>query len=292
MPQVDVAINVYGKPMQTAVALLTLLQHSGQHIGRIWFIEERGQPHGARFDALLDRLGERVVFHTPIFRSGVRPVRSRWPYRIGAFRRSVRYQYAWESSARPYLFITHNDVLYTGDVIGAMLASAEGAIAVGPVGQCWNCPAFPSGRCGPERFMDFRPDHAAVIDLVKRFPTARAAHYPDVLDPRAPWPLPECRVNEWCALIDLRIAKPITMPHGPIVPFGAMHRLDIGTHWFHDVVLRGEHVRHFDIGPFARHGWAANGEGGHAALADPQRYERSEAVAADHLRQHMPHFVW
>ena len=38
---VDVAINVFGKPAQTALTLFSLLAHSGRWIDRIYFVEER-----------------------------------------------------------------------------------------------------------------------------------------------------------------------------------------------------------------------------------------------------------
>ena len=42
--QVDVAINYYGKPYQTLLTIETLLEHSGQHIDRIYLIRELKQP--------------------------------------------------------------------------------------------------------------------------------------------------------------------------------------------------------------------------------------------------------
>ena len=106
MPQVDVAINVYGKPMQTAVALLTLLQHSGQHIGRIWFIEERKQPHGATFERIKERFASRLVHVCPAFWPGaperiqvVVPLRAvspfgPFPVRMGGHRQALPLHHA------------------------------------------------------------------------------------------------------------------------------------------------------------------------------------------------------
>ncbi|MBL0045733.1 MAG: hypothetical protein IPP33_15440 [Flavobacteriales bacterium] len=72
MKKVDVAINVYGKPAQTAVTLLSLIEHSGQWIDRIWFIEERRQPFDARFDELKNYLGDRLIHYRPWFWLSVR----------------------------------------------------------------------------------------------------------------------------------------------------------------------------------------------------------------------------
>lgn len=284
--QVDVAINVYGKPFQTAVTLLSLLEHSGEHIGRIHITLEKRQPFSAEFGGLLRMLGDRATIHRPRFWFGVRPQRSRWLMQWQPYRHALRYQHAWETSDKPFLFITHNDVLYTGDLIGELLARIPGHIAAGPVGQCWNCPASIAGKCGPDRYWEFRPTYPEWVDLAKRFPGPRAAHYAHVVDPASPWPLPECRVNEWSALIDLRQARAITMPIGKAVPFGALFGLDIGTQWFHAMAQLGARVKHVDIHPYAEHAWTSSTGNGHAALADRAVYEREEATAKAYLMDH------
>jgi len=289
--QVDVAVNVHGKPHQTAVTLLSLLEHSGAHIGRICFTLDGRQPHAADHTPLLKELGDRVSVHRPYFWFGVRPQRQKWLMRFAAYRRSLRYQHAWETSTAPYLFITHNDVLYSADIIGAMLERIDGYIAVGPVGQCWNCPAGFAKRCSPERFMHYRPSFAEWKQRAQEHPGPRAAHYDRVVDPGSPWPLPECRVNEWSMLVDLQRARPLTMPQGKAVPIGALYGLDIGTQWFHDVIIAGANVRHFDIAPYAKHAWASSSGGGHAALLDRAAYEAEEAKALTHLRIDHPRVV-
>jgi hypothetical protein len=201
------------------------------------------------------------------------------------YRQSLRYQYAWETSERQFLFITHNDVLYSGDVIGALLDRIPGHVAAGPVGQCWNCPASSAGACAPDRFSTFRPSYEEWRTLAARYPGPRVAHYTRVVDPIAPWPLPECRVNEWTALIDLQLARPLTMPRGRAIPLGALHGLDIGTQWFHDVLHAGALVRHVDVAPYATHAWASDTGGGHAAFSDPAVYDLEEERARHVLRE-------
>ncbi|MBL7941033.1 MAG: hypothetical protein JNL43_16875 [Flavobacteriales bacterium] len=289
--RVDVAINVYGKPHQTAVTLLSLLQHSGEHIGRIHITVEKRQPFGAEFGALLRMLGDRATTHSPRFWFGVRPQRSKWLMRWRPYRHALRYQHAWETSDMPYLFITHNDVLYSGDIIGAMLQRVSGNIAIGPVGQCWNCPASLAGSCSPERFMTYRPSYAEWERLARQHPGPRAAHYDRVVDPAQPWPLPECRVNEWTMMVDLEHARPLTMPNGNAVPLGALYGLDIGTQWFHDVLNAGASIAHFDIAPYARHAWASSSGSGHAALSDRAEYDRAEAEALVRLQEKYPHYA-
>ena len=46
---VDVAVNIFAKPFQTALSLLSLLKHSGEHVGVIWL---QFEPYGSRHDAI------------------------------------------------------------------------------------------------------------------------------------------------------------------------------------------------------------------------------------------------
>lgn len=290
MAAIDVAIQVYGKPHQTAVTLLSLLEHADEHIARIWFIEERKQPYAAEFNALRNYLGERLVHFRPPIWLGAYQLPWRTLHRWAPLRRSLRYQYAWEHSTQRHLFITHNDVLYTADILEAMRSRIAGHIAVGPVGQCWNCSARAANRCTPETFMEYRPTFAEWTELSTNYPGARMHRYPHVVQPDRPWPLPECRVNEWAMLVDLETARPATMPWGNAVPLGASYGLDTGTQWFHDVMNAGHRVAHMDISPFAQHAWASTTGGGYPALFDRPEYERGEALALAHLRTHYPAF--
>jgi len=53
---VDVAINVNGKPYQTALTIQSLLKYSGNHIGKIFLILEKNQPKGFDKKILLSLL--------------------------------------------------------------------------------------------------------------------------------------------------------------------------------------------------------------------------------------------
>lgn len=283
---VDVAINVYGKPWQTAAALLSLWEWSGGWIDRIWLVTERRQPRPLDLSPLVRHFDGRITTYTPRLWLWTHALEPRLLYRWKPLRWSVRYQYAWEHSRNRYLFTLHNDMLFHGDLLGAMLERMGDRVAVGPVGQCWNCPAQAAGRCGPERYEQFRPTFAELEALNAAHPAPRATAHRRLLDPQRPWPLPECRLNEWAALIDLDRARPLTIPHGKAVPFGALHGLDIGTQWFREVLWQGARIGHFDIAPYATHAWTTTSGNGHADLFDAALYDRHEAVARDHVRHH------
>lgn len=282
--KVDVAINVYGKPYNTAATIYSLLQYSGQWIDKIYFITERRQPHNSSFDFITRALGHRVITYTPRLWLWVRPFTAPWLFRFRPFRLSVRYQYAWENTNKDYLFIMHNDVLYTSDILGAMLQQIGTNAGIGQVGQCWNCSAAFAGLCSPDTYTSFRPDYEELQQLLQHHPGSRAKDYGRLPRKDAPWPLPECRLNEWAALINMKVARNITMPLGRALPFGAFYELDIATRWFSDVLNMGHKVAHFSLDGYARHAWASSNANGHSALLNVEEYIYSENMAEQYLQ--------
>ncbi len=286
--RVDVVFQVYGKPYQTAVALTSLLEHSGRHIDRIYLILERRQPFAvvpADFAFLGELTGREIIPFVPRFHLGVIPLlKGLFPLlRWRPFRHAIRYQYAWEKSDKDFLFISHNDVLYHGDIVGAFRDRIGDAVAAGEIGQCWNCPAAAAGRCSGEHYLDYRPDRSEFAELKRAYPGRRRSfeNYPRGWPA---WPLPECRVNEWACLVNLKLARPLTMPFGTAAPFGLM-RQDIGTRWFYDVHRAGARACHVGLSGLAEHGWATGHEGGHFTLSDREAYVQAEVAARSHLEE-------
>ena len=125
--QVDVGIMIYGKPYQTAVSLHTLYKYSKQHINKIYVTFEKVQPFGFDMDELKGLLeGLPVVYNVSERFFGFqnlssKSLKQKLKFLIPSYRKSVRYQYAWEEAKMPYLFLMHNDMLFTGDLIGKYL---------------------------------------------------------------------------------------------------------------------------------------------------------------------------
>lgn len=280
---VDVAINVFGKPAQTALSLISLMRHSGHLIDRIFFVEER-TPINEHYDhePLLNAL-ERVTRFRPahtIWRFPLDPSRLSDP----AYRHSLRYQYAFEHTDKSFLFLLHNDCEFVGDVIGHLLANLGSHAGVGTIGQCGLCPAAKLGKCGPGRYREYRPDFAGLEAIYRELdPSIYRRKY--LVAPTQelrdnPWPLPECRLNEYSCLINMRIARPLTAPLGPARPFGAYVDvgdpetadgiLDIGVAWFGDLVRMGQGFGHVDLSRHVLH------SGGHTALFDYDEYIQRE----------------
>jgi hypothetical protein len=277
---VDVAINVYGKPYQTAVTLLSLLRHCEKHINRIYFVLEPKQPRDKEIQIITELIPDKLDVFVPENWLWCNSTDSANIENVG-YRHSIRYQFAWEQTDQDFLFITHNDVLYKGDVIGALVENIGDNIGIGQVGQCWNCPASAARLCGGDKYLDFRPSYEEVIDLYIAHPSQRQVDFRDWVNKEKPWPLPECRLNEWVALIDMRLARPITKPLGSAQPFGAFG-LDIGTQWFSDVLNMGYRVKNFDFEHVAKHAWTTE-IFGHASMFDDSLYDRSETIAKELL---------
>lgn len=300
--QIDVLINVCGKPYQTALALLTLERASGHHIDRIWFVEENTGHYGfemqpGHHDFVREQLARKIEYVMP----------ERWNYCFeleadklddAAYRDSVRYQYGWERTDKDFVLVIHNDATFHADVVGAMLEAMGDHIAIGHVGQCWYCPASFTGKCSPETYLDYRPDFAELKELYRktRAPEGklmRAYHLPRMhpMFERQPWPLPECRVNEWCALIDMNKARPLTVPQGRVTPFGAIlgvgkQILDVGCQWFREMHVRGHTCKHFDIYRYMHHDVPPTGQ---PTLLDKERYVDRELLALERLQEEFGH---
>jgi hypothetical protein len=200
--------------------------------------------------------------------------------------------------------VLHNDVLIKRDIVGPMLAAIGDAFAVGHIGQCWNCPASneqlvrDSGcanrACSSEHYQDFRPDYEGMKRLyalavergvfVRPYWESWEMHYA-----ADPWPLPECRVNEWGCLVDVRMTRPLVRPQGAILPFGGYEPcgkicLDIGVTWFRELHRRGLHARHMDILPYLTH-WVGTGNN------TERKYIQAENNARRILEKHFTPFV-
>ncbi|WP_075354728.1 hypothetical protein [Desulfovibrio sp. DV] len=288
--KVDVLINALGKPCQTTLTLLTLLRHSGRYLGTIYFNEESATPPGEarKYEFLKERLGARLVVHKPAYCHWIRTV-DRARYVEDDIRLSVRYQYGWERSDKRLVLVLHNDCEFFGDVVGPMIQALGDRIAIGHLGACQGCPAFHAGVCDSTRHLDYRPSHAELYALYAAHAAAGSQycapfHLTDFNEKyrQEPWPLPPCRVNEWCCLVNLAKARPVTAPFGPAVPFGAItdcgdYGLDTAAEWFHDVHRLGFTAGHFHLYDAMRH------IGGHAAMSDPALYRRREEEAAARL---------
>jgi hypothetical protein len=287
--KIDVSLNVYGKPYQTALTIRSLLKYSGQYVGKIFITLEKNQPEGFSEELLKSLLADLPIdYYTPRMYLGLyQKFRRDWIVqgllRFPFYRHSIRYQYAWEKTKAKYLFVTHNDMVYHADVLGGYLSNLKGRIAVGHVGQCWNCPAF-EVKCDGSKYWDYRPDKQEVHRLYDGWKVDRAISNGQMEDHIPSWPLPECRLNEQAALIDMEIARPITVPQGSCAPIGTM-TMDTGVKWFKEISLEGYQVSHDSYFNYARHGMFNSIGSGQNSLFDRELYDHEEKMAKEMLEK-------
>lgn len=303
--KVDVLIHVFAKPFQTALSLLSLLRCSGEHIDKIYFHEE---PYTSEFErknheALLNYLGDRII-HYPVPEwiggkmADVTKIHSDEAYRL-----SLRYQYGFEHTQKKYALLIHNDILVTTDPLGPMLEQIGEATAIGEIGQCWWCPAGQGGLCSSKNYTSYRPSYDELMRIYNEGMdyTQRRAYNHGLNDElrTQPWPLPECRVNEWCMLINIEKAKPDTLPLGRAMPIGAHLPsgarigenwdedvlLDTGVKWFYDLNHLGHSFADFPIEDYIVHD-----RRGTVALGDAELYIRNEIMAKARLAKEYPDF--
>jgi hypothetical protein len=285
--KVDCIINVYGKPRQTELALLSLLRYSGDHIDKIFFINENDKLAEHKY---ITNKPLNIDYFTPKYWNWINPVDT-GRLHDDEYRLSVRYQYGWERSDKDFVFITHNDCVYRGDIVGALLGNTDDNIAIGQLGQCWNCPASWAKKCDSESYWNYRPsfNELSLLYHTVEPPSGhvkRPYHVPDFHGAfkMRPWPLPECRVNEWCVLVNLAVAREVTMPKGPAVPFGAILNggtpiLDVAVGWFRDVSRMGHRCTNFPIYNYMSH------SAGHPSMYDRDIYARNEINALETLKR-------
>ena len=288
MQKVDVIINLYGKPWQTLCALKSLMKHSGNHIDKIYVTEEKFHPYNDEISWILDRFDNLVHFIPKEYyfargTSGdMSDKENRYVY---------RYQYGIENSDKDFVFIMHNDILFTGDIVGDMLSGINGTAGIGLIGQCWNCPAFKSGQCDGDRHRKYNPSYEEVIELFQNHPPAR--HQYGFINKEQPMPLPECRLNEFACLIKRDITIKECHPNGNSPLFGSYDMLDLGDAWFRSLI-EGYDFKQYDINKTSDHGYFSKIEprfytskdkffvSGYPTQLNPEAYWKAEQAAKEY----------
>ncbi len=303
--KIDVIINVFGKPYQTALSLLSLLEKSGSHINKIFFQEE---PLTAEYEKndhskILHFLKDKIIHFIPKYWNGIEPADEARLATDQDYLLSMRYQHGWEESSAEYILAIHNDIDVKYDVVHNLLSVIGDNTGAGEIGQCWWCPASQNGLCDSSKYLEFKPSYQYLMKIYNKDfnPTKRRAYCFGLSDSfrENPWPLPECRLNEWCALINIRKARQDTMPFGTATPFGAFIAsgafigensdrpvcLDVGVQWFRDLVHAGHSFIHYDVNQDIKHDRRGN-----AALNSPELYIKAEIMALHEIKARYPEY--
>ena len=273
MKKVDVLIPIYGKPWQTLCTLKSLMRHSGEHIDKIFFIKEPIHPFNDNVDWVTDYFDNLLIYERKTsFIYYLKDIHNQND-RLKLFA-----QYGFEHSDKEFIFITHNDVLYTGDIIGDMLENIKDSIGIGEIGQCWNCPAHKANLCSGEKFYDWNPTYEEVLSL--ELPYSRTKK--ENIDPINPKPLPECRLNEWACLINREMSNKETYPNGN-TPFFGVFGPDAGVPWFRSLHLKG--YKFVDYRKNFTHSFWSELSSGYQTVKSEYHYVKSEENAKKYYNE-------
>jgi hypothetical protein len=273
--RIDVIVQSYGKGQQLRCTLKSLMLHSKQWIDKIYFIEEQKAPFNDSCEWVKDYF-DNIIYH--------KPNKYVNPYSVPYYQvpeECIRYKWAIDRSDKNWVFVTHNDVLYTGDVIGNMLNEIKKwklnnpnnrVVACAQLHQCWNCPALEI--CGGgEKWELWNPSFEDIKKL--KLPHIRTRL--DNLHPTVPKLMPECRVNEWAALIDRNACI-----EEKSCNFGDFTE-DSTVAWFRAMHLKG--YKFIDYRKDFHHAYWAN-MGGFQVQQKEQVYIDSEQKAKEYFEEH------
>lgn len=277
---VDVCLNVYGKPYQTIVTLKSLLMYSSNHIDKIYLILESYQPECIDIEFIKSEVGyDKIIVFIPKYylsvnKTDLNMFRTNIDYRM-----SVRYQFGLENTDKNFMCIIHNDVLFKDDIIGGFLSEIEGNLGIGQIGQCWNCPANYENKCDSDKIFTYNPSYGEVISDIMKHQCTRSFIHNHLINKDIPMPLLECRLNEWCCMVDVNQYRFSTMPNGTVPPFGSYVKVDLADEWFRQMWLLGYKFKNVDINRWCTHGYFSEINRGHPSTLDSDIYKRDEDLA-------------
>jgi hypothetical protein len=282
MDKVDVCINVFGKPWQTICTLESLMLNCEKYIDKIYVIREKEQPYNDKVD-WIDDYFDNLIFYTP---KNYNFIKKDFNFLDSDDILSFRYQYGIANTNKKYLFITHNDVLYTGDIIGNMLNLIGDAVGVGQIGQCWNCPLLDEGICNGDKLesnFEKNISYETVMSIVNRYPNKRTNYQcKSWISKSNPFPMPECRLNEWACLLNVEKVKQENYPNGKVPFFGQYSGVDLGSEWFIQMFKKGYKFVNYEKD--FKHGYWAD-QSGHPVLTNMNEYKKSELIAKKYYEE-------
>jgi hypothetical protein len=132
---------------------------------------------------------------------------------------------------------------------------------------------------------NYNPTYEEVMNIFDKYHAARGYHVVTRMNKERPMPIPECRLNEFSALIDLEVIKKECIPNGTVNLFGSFN-LDIGDMWFREMFLKGYKFKNFRIDDYSVHGYYTSlikdpivNASGYIVQRDVNLYNESEEFA-------------
>jgi len=294
MKDVDVILNISGKPYQSILTIYSLLKYSKNNIHKIFIIFEKKQAFNDDMSPLIDYL-KTLSIEVEIYYSkiaiGIKNLDNRWYLKylfrfIPLFRHSIRYQYGIEKSKSKWVFISHNDMIYRKDILENYISEIGNHAGIGLVGQCWNCPA--SEICSGETYFQFRPTKEEIKKLYDGKEHLRA--FQIIQDKYTGWPLPECRINEMATLLNKSILDTYTFPKGNIEPIG-YNSFETWINFFAKLSRKGLKFKHLSYQTFAEHAIFNKNRNGHSSFINEKLYYQEEKLAKDIVLNSIDQFI-
>lgn len=254
--KVDVAIQSYKKPESLVYTLLSLKKYCGNHIDTIYInddcsgdgvIEHYKKPEllklmspikiKVRVNTKPSGYTHTIVTKEVLFRKGfVEKMKLLGHFFINRAKwysttDDIRYQWAINQTNQKYIFLIHDDIKFYGDVLKLYLdcfEEDENLAIVGDLGGSKRCPYGPCGsKCKPKNILDKKypsnewpitGKHSLLHTLLGRYKR-------------------NCRINEWCCLIDVEKCRKI-QEDGTF--FGNYEGGgDVGCMWFAKIIDKG-----------------------------------------------------
>lgn len=258
MEKVDVAIQSYKKPESLIYTLLSLKEHCGDYIDTIYInddcsgngviesykseelqkrmfpiklkIRENTKKSGYTTTLLTKEMWKKKKIKNKLQLIGYIPLKR---LSFHSTSDNVRYQWAINNTDKKYIFLIHDDIKFFDNVLKLYLEKMQenkNLAIVGDLGGCEFCEFGPCGeKCSPEKILKG-------IYPCKSYPiTGKRKNKILTLLGRVNR---NCRINEWCCLINVFVAKKIENEFG--IYFGNYEAGgDVGTYWFEKIIRLG-----------------------------------------------------
>jgi GT2 family glycosyltransferase len=246
--KVDVAIQSYKKPESLIYTLLSLKQACGHLIDTIYINDDCSNdgtmayyidPHLHECLAPIQlklRVNKKPGgWGTQLMTKRFKPKSFKsWRRFVYAYLKNalfeeadIRYQWAIMETDKKYLFVIHDDIKFTKNILKLYydtIESDSNYAIVGDLGQCWICKD--SMICHPTKIVEGTRPHA-----YWPLTTSDKGSFPKYYE-RA------CRINEWCCLINVKTAKKIAKQHACY--FGNHEDGgDTAAYWFDKIMKLG-----------------------------------------------------
>lgn len=259
MEKIDVAIQSYKKPESMIYTLLSLKKFCGELVDTI-YINDDCSNDGTVDYYLSEDLKNRLKPIKLKVRSNIKPSKYTYTlmtkelYNKKSFVQKmqlqghklinrlrwmpteddIRYQWAINNTDKKYLFIIHDDIKFYDNILRlykTVIDSDDNMAIVGDLGGARLCPFGPCGehnKCSPLKIMNGNYP-------CKKWPITGMR---SIIHPILGRYKRDCRINEWCCLIRVDVARKLTSEYG--ICFGNYEGGgDVGTYWFEKIIKLG-----------------------------------------------------